>query len=153
MPNSSESLAHVPEPSTQQPGLPTGLTLVASRSTRAARTPAEVESNSAFLSDAGRVEFGRHEATLREIWMVFAYFASLGPEQAAAARAWSVKSAGTTGWPRAGTGRATGPSATGAGTTPQQGHRPTTHRPTHRPTNRRDASAETPTTTATGGGV
>ena len=81
MPNSSESLAHVPEPSTQQPGLPTGLTLVASRSTRAARTPAEVESNSAFLSDAGRVEFGRHEATLREIWMVFAYFASLGPER------------------------------------------------------------------------
>ena len=75
---SSTSLQHdateptTPEP--QQPGLPTGPTHVAFRATR---TAAQVESNSAFLSDAGRVEFGRYEATLRDIWMAFAYFASL----------------------------------------------------------------------------
>ena len=60
-----------------QAPLPTGLTLVASRSTPPPRTSAEVESNRAFLAAAGRVEFGRYEATLRDIWMAFAYFASL----------------------------------------------------------------------------
>ena len=67
--NSTAQLARDP----QEP-LPTGPTHVAFRSTR---TPAQVESNSAFLSDAGRVEFGRYEATLERVWMAFAYFASL----------------------------------------------------------------------------
>ena len=67
--NSTAQLAQGP-----QEHLPTGPTHVAFRSTR---TPAQVESNSAFLSDAGRVEFGRYDATLRDIWMAFAYFASL----------------------------------------------------------------------------
>ena len=62
-----------PDLDPQEP-LPTGPTHVAFRSTR---TPAQVESNSAFLSDAGRVEFGRYEATLERVWMAFAYFASL----------------------------------------------------------------------------
>ena len=76
MPASARSLHHdAISPSTpQQQGLPTGPTHVASRSPR---TSAEVESNSAFLAAAGRVEFGRYEATLERIWMAFAYFASL----------------------------------------------------------------------------
>ena len=70
--NSTAQLALDP-----QAHLPTGPTHVASRSARAPRTPSEVESNSAFLAAAGRVEFGRYEATLERIWMAFAYFASL----------------------------------------------------------------------------
>ena len=56
---------------------PTGVVHRGAEPSRSARTAAQVESNSAFLSDAGRVEFGRYEATLRDIWMAFAYFASL----------------------------------------------------------------------------
>ena len=83
MPSSEASIEHDSTPASipQQPGLPTGPTHVASRSTRSTRTPAEVESNRAFMAAAGRVEFGRHEATLQEIWMAFAYFASLGDER------------------------------------------------------------------------
>ena len=76
---SARSVHDAPEPSSpQQQGLPTGPTHVVARATR---TPAEVESNRAFLAAAGRVEFGRYEATLRDVWMAFAYFASLGPER------------------------------------------------------------------------
>ena len=74
--NSTSQLARDP-----QAHLPTGPTHVASRSAPPPRTAAEVESNSAFLAAAGRVEFGRYEATLERIWMAFAYFASLGPER------------------------------------------------------------------------
>ena len=79
MPASARSIEHdATVPSIpQQQGLPTGPTHVASRSTPPPRTAAEVESNRAFLAAAGRVEFGRYEATLRDIWMAFAYFASL----------------------------------------------------------------------------
>ena len=61
-----------------QAALPTGPTHVAARSNR---TPAEVESNRVFMAAAGRVEFGRHENTLRTVWIAFALFASLGPER------------------------------------------------------------------------
>ena len=70
--NSTAQLARDP-----QAQLPTGPTHVASRSAPPPRTAAEVERNRAFLAAAGRVEFGRYEATLRDIWMAFAYFASL----------------------------------------------------------------------------
>ena len=52
-----------------QAPLPTGPTHIAFR---APRTSAQVESNSEFLSDAGRVTFGRYEATLERVWMAFA---------------------------------------------------------------------------------
>ena len=61
-----------------QAPLPTGPTHVASRSTR---TPEQVESNRVFMAAAGRVEFGRYEATQRAVWIAFAYFASLGVER------------------------------------------------------------------------
>ena len=61
-----------------QAHLPTGPTHVVARATR---TPAEVESNRAFLAAAGRMEFGRYENTLRAVFMAFAYFASFGPER------------------------------------------------------------------------
>ena len=48
---------------------------------RSNRTPEEVERNRAFMAAAGRVEFGRYEATQRAVWIAFAYFASLGVER------------------------------------------------------------------------
>ena len=83
MPASARSLQHdAIVPSTpQQQGLPTGPTHVASRAPLAPRTPAEVESNRAFLAAAGRVEFGRYEATLERVWMAFVYFASLSDDR------------------------------------------------------------------------
>ena len=76
---SSTSLQHDPSSSNpNQPGLPTGPTHVAFRSTR---TPEQVESNRVFMAAAGRVEFGRYEATQRAVWIAFAYFASLGVER------------------------------------------------------------------------
>ena len=71
--NSTAQLALDP-----QAHLPTGPTHVVARATR---TPAEVESNRAFLAAAGRVEFGRHENTRRAVFMAFAYFASFGTER------------------------------------------------------------------------
>ena len=56
----------------------TGPTHIAARSNR---TPDEVERNRVFMAAAGRVEFGRHENTLRTVWIAFALFASLGPER------------------------------------------------------------------------
>ena len=77
---SKASLHHrATAPSTphQQP-LPTGPIGIVYR---APRTPEQIDGNRAFLSDAGRVEFGRHDATLQSIWMAFAYFASLSDER------------------------------------------------------------------------
>ena len=48
---------------------------------RSTRTPEQRESNRVFMAAAGRVKFGRHEATLHAIWIAFALFASLGPER------------------------------------------------------------------------
>ena len=48
---------------------------------RFSRTDEQVESNRAFMAAAGRVEFGRHEATQRGVWIAFAYFASLAVER------------------------------------------------------------------------
>ena len=59
----------------QQPPLPTGPARLVQR------TQAQIERNRAFLAAAGRVEFGRYEATSRAIWIAFAYFASLGVER------------------------------------------------------------------------
>ena len=66
-----------PDPETQGQ-LPTGPTHVATRSTR---TPEQVESNRVFMAAAGRVRFGRHEATLRGVWIAICLFASLGPDR------------------------------------------------------------------------
>ena len=55
-----------------------GPTHIAARSNR---TPQEVERNRVFMAAAGRVKFGRHEATLHAVWIAFALFASLGPER------------------------------------------------------------------------
>ena len=63
----------------------TGPTGVVHRGTgptpRSTRTPEQVESNRAFMAAAGRVAFGRYEATQRGVWIAFAYFASLGAER------------------------------------------------------------------------
>ena len=48
---------------------------------RSNRTPQQVERNRVFMAAAGRVEFGRYEATLSAVWIAFAYFASLGVER------------------------------------------------------------------------
>ena len=48
---------------------------------RFSRTDEQRESNRAFMAAAGRVEFGRYEATLSAVWIAFAYFASLGVER------------------------------------------------------------------------
>ena len=61
----------------QQQPLPTVLKLVSGRREKSKRTPEQDASNRDFLAGAGRVEFGRHEATLQGIWMALAYFASL----------------------------------------------------------------------------
>ena len=80
---SARSLQHdaISPSSPQQQGLPTGPTHVAARATRPTRTAAEVESNRTFLAAAGRVEFGRHEATLERVWMAHAFYASLSGER------------------------------------------------------------------------
>lgn len=75
MPNSSTILAQAdPEASTPAPAV---LRLVP----KPKRTPEQDEDNRDFLACAGRVEFGRQEATLQDIWMAFAYYASLGDER------------------------------------------------------------------------
>ena len=62
-----------------QAQLPTGLTLVASRSkARGDRTPQQTASARAFLAAAGRVTFDKGQATLKAVWMAVAYRASLG---------------------------------------------------------------------------
>ena len=68
----------IPQDHETQGTLHTGPTHVASRSTR---TPEQFESNRVFMAAAGRVKFGRHEATLHAVWIAFALFASLGPER------------------------------------------------------------------------
>ena len=64
---------------------PTGPTGVVHRGAgpvpRSTRTREQVESNRAFMAAAGRVRFGRHEATLRGVWIAICLFASLGPER------------------------------------------------------------------------
>ena len=67
-----------PDRQPHQVELPTGPTHIAARSNR---TPQQVESNRVFMAAAGRVKFGRHEATLHAVWIAFALFASLGPER------------------------------------------------------------------------
>ena len=53
--------------------LPVGPTGVVHRGAgpipRSTRTPEQVESNRAFMAAAGRVEFGRYEATQRAVWI------------------------------------------------------------------------------------
>ena len=60
--------------------LPTGPTHVAARG-RPTRTPAQADSDREFLAAAGRVEFGRHEATLQAVWMSICYFGSLSDKR------------------------------------------------------------------------
>ena len=65
--------------------LPVGPTGVVHRGAgpipRSTRTPEQVESNRAFMAAAGRVKFGRYEATQRGVWIACAYFASVGVER------------------------------------------------------------------------
>ncbi len=68
----------VDEPDEPEQGhLPTGPTHVAARSTPK-RTAAQLASARAFMAAAGHVKFDRGRATLKAVWMTFAYYASLG---------------------------------------------------------------------------
>ena len=70
--NASQSIPEDTEPQGQLPTRPV---------LRFSRSAEQVESNRAFMAEAGRVTFGRHEATLHAVWIAFAYFASLGVER------------------------------------------------------------------------
>ena len=61
----------------QQAGLPTGPTHVVARGTPD-RTKDQVASARKFIAAAGCVTFDTGQATLRAVWMTFAYYASLG---------------------------------------------------------------------------
>ena len=61
----------------EQANLPTGPTHVAARGTPK-RTAAQLASARAFMAAAGHVKFDRGRATLKAVWMTFAYYASLG---------------------------------------------------------------------------
>ena len=61
----------------EQANLPTGPTHVAARGTPK-RTAVQLASARAFMAAAGHVKFDRGRATLKAVWMTFAYYASLG---------------------------------------------------------------------------
>ena len=71
----SNARQSIPEDTEPQGARPTGPVL------RFSRTDEQVESNRAFMAEAGRVTFGRYAATQRAVWIAFAYFASLGVER------------------------------------------------------------------------
>ena len=60
----------------QQAALPTGPSHVAARGTP--RTAAQLSAARTFLGAAGKVAFSHGQATLKAVWMTFAYYASLG---------------------------------------------------------------------------
>ena len=60
----------------QQAELPTGPSHVAARGTP--RTAAQLKAARTFLGAAGKVAFSHGQATLKTVWMTFAYYASLG---------------------------------------------------------------------------
>ena len=70
-----------PDPDTpdapEQGHLPTGPSHVVARGTPK-RTAAQLDSARTFLGAAGKVAFSQGQATLKAIWMTFAYYASLG---------------------------------------------------------------------------